>query len=211
MMPNQSSFILYCIVSVCTHLLVVITISMTKTLNKLCHTSTYVFTLTTNLAGLSVHVEAVCSQAYTHLCFLCWLREFDISTNILLLIYRATIERVIWYAWNNSLWKIVSSGQNMMLAHHKHFFKNSWLYSLSFTQEIFKQTLVQQAQTICSDVTLPSLTVTQNINCFPKENNTESQVQTEPFQVLFHSTLTISVKELNQYIWSQHPAQGIHS
>ena len=117
----------------------------------------------------SVPVEAECSRAQKRLYFLRRLKEFGVSTNILLLVCRSV--------------------QIRTPVHHKHFFENSRLYSLFHSRKYLNRpgTLVRQAQKICSDATH---VLHSQYQLLPSgKRYTQSQSANSSLQVLFESTL----------------------
>ena len=119
---------------------------MIKPSNNLSHTSTWVFTLTANSAGVYMQLCAPGPRNVS--------TYFGVSTNILLLFYRATIEIVIRSGITSFYGNLSVHSKITIPAHREHFFKNSRPYSLSPSlQKVFEQTLVRQAQKICSDAT----------------------------------------------------------
>ena len=111
------------------------------------HTSTWLFTLTANSAG--VYMLKLCSPGpHKPVYFLRRLRAFDISTNVLLLFYRATIESVRYMAYANLS---VHSKSQLQRTTSTKIIGCGRFPSL---QEIFEQALVPQARRICSDARL---------------------------------------------------------
>ena len=77
--------------------------------------------------------------------------------------------------WHNILsWKFVSSVQITATAHHKHFFKNSRLYPLSFAPGYLWKLLVRQDDLFWCYMMLHT-SFTKNIHCLPQVNVAESQ------------------------------------
>ena len=142
-----------------------------------------------------VHFEAVCSRAQKRLCFLWRLGALGVSTNLLLLFYRATTESLIRYGitsfYGNQ--SVQSKSQFLHITSTSSKIVGSTL-SPSL-QEIFEQTLFRQAQKICSDATHA---LHSGYQLLP--SGKRYRIPKRKLNHYKYSFISLSIKELNKHI-----------
>ena len=154
--------------SICAHLLVVISDQTIKQVGLYKYLGIHI----DNKLSWSVHFEAVCSRAQKRLYFLWRLWALGVSTNLLLLLYRATTESLIRYG-------ITSFYGNLSVQS-----KSQFLHITSTSSKTVGCTLSLTPGNLWTDPSATStndlrwllhVSFTHNSNCSRRVNVTQSQ------------------------------------